>query len=133
MDVTFLAIAMLVLGGLGSLTGAVVGAVGLSFVSQTLGRLENGQGIWLVHVKLPNGTTASVVAALLLLTLILLPRGLTGGRELAIPRRWRRADRPPQLPHPAPPQQASSTGARDGLLATPSNAVAAKTRHGGRA
>lgn len=88
LELTFLSLAMLVVGGAGSLLGAVVGALLVSGLDSFLLDAENGVVSWL-HA--PDGTRLVVVAAFMAAVLVFLPRGLTGGRELSLPRRpWRR-------------------------------------------
>ena len=86
LDLTFITLAMLVIGGTTSLWGAVVGAVVVSAVDSFLAEAENG-----VHrpggtLDLPSGTRIVVVGTLMALVLILRPTGLTAGRELPLPR-----------------------------------------------
>jgi len=77
----FSTIAMLVIGGLGSLTGAVVGVVAVQAVSEVLRNIEsNGLGP-IPSFDLP-GTTEIVLALIMLLVLILRPNGITGGSEV---------------------------------------------------
>jgi branched-chain amino acid transport system permease protein len=83
LDFTFLSLAMLVVGGAGSLWGAVVGALLVSGLDSFLGDAENGAVSWL-HA--PDGTRMVAVAAFMVIVLIFLPRGLTRGREFALPR-----------------------------------------------
>jgi len=82
LDVTFLTIAMLVVGGMRSLTGAVFGVVVLSVVAEVVRRLEAGFQLGsLVIPELP-GLRQIAVALILLCVLLLRPNGLTSGREL---------------------------------------------------
>ena len=74
---------MLVVGGMTSLAGAVVGTAFLSAVAEGLRRLE-------LHANRP-GLQQVGFAAILLAVLIWRPRGITLGRELSWPRRFRRA------------------------------------------
>jgi len=90
LDFTFLSLAMLVVGGVGSLWGAVVGALLVSGLDSFLGDAENGAVSWL-HA--PDGTRMVVVAAFMAVVVVFLPRGLTGGRELSLPRLRRRRTR----------------------------------------
>ena len=91
LDLTFITLAMLVVGGSGSLLGAVVGALAVSGLDSFLSAAENGVDILGWHIDLPTGTTVIVVGALMALVLILRPTGLTGGRELGLPRRRKAA------------------------------------------
>lgn len=79
LELTFLTLAMLVVGGITSLWGAVIGALALSGLDSVLGNAEDG--------FLPEGSRLVVLGALMALVLILRPSGLTGGRELRLPRR----------------------------------------------
>jgi branched-chain amino acid transport system permease protein len=74
---TFTIVAMLVVGGMTSLTGAVVGTAFLSVVAEGLRRLEGA-------VNRP-GLQQVGFAVLLLAVLIWRPRGITLGRELTWP------------------------------------------------
>jgi branched-chain amino acid transport system permease protein len=77
LELTFLTLAMLVVGGITSLWGAVVGALAVSGLDAWLGNAEDG--------FLPEGSRLVVLGALMALVLILRPSGLTGGREFRIP------------------------------------------------
>ena len=72
---------MLVVGGTGSLFGAVVGALAVSGVNYYLVSAETGG--WLKHHP---GSHLVVVGALMAVVLVARPSGLTGGRELSMPR-----------------------------------------------
>jgi branched-chain amino acid transport system permease protein len=89
LELTFLTLAMLVVGGVGSLWGAVVGALLISGLDSLLGDAENT-----IHVgfrlTLPDGTRLVTLGAIMALVLILRPSGLTGGREFSLPRLARR-------------------------------------------
>jgi branched-chain amino acid transport system permease protein len=90
LDLTFITLAMLVVGGATSLWGAVVGALAVSALDSFLAQAENGVKILGGTLDLPAGTRLVVVGVLMALVLILRPSGLTGGREFRLPR-WRRA------------------------------------------
>jgi branched-chain amino acid transport system permease protein len=91
LDLTFITLAMLVIGGATSLWGAVVGALAVSALDSVLANAENGLDVVGGTVEVPAGTRIVVVSALMALVLILRPNGLTGGRELAFSlRRFRR-------------------------------------------
>jgi branched-chain amino acid transport system permease protein len=91
LDLTFITLAMLVVGGATSLWGAVVGALAVSALDSLLAVAENGTSLLGVHVDLPAGTRVVVEGALMAVVLILRPTGLTGGREFRLPRLRRRA------------------------------------------
>lgn len=86
---TILFIAMLVVGGMTSLTGAIVGAVTISLVYDVFTQLEGG-GLGPIRVTLPNGIPTVIIALILLGILIKRPAGLTGGREWRMPTLVRR-------------------------------------------
>jgi branched-chain amino acid transport system permease protein len=86
LDLTFITLAMLVIGGATSLWGAVVGAVAVSAVDSFLAEAENGVHVFGASLDLPAGTRIVVLGALMALVLILRPTGLTGGREASL--RW---------------------------------------------
>jgi len=87
LNLTFLTLAMLVIGGATSLWGAVVGALAVSAVDSFLAEAESGIHVFGQSLDLPAGTRIVVVGALMALVLILRPAGLTGGRELTFRRR----------------------------------------------
>jgi len=87
LDLTFLTLAMLVIGGATSLWGAVVGAFAVSAVDSFLAEAENGIHLFGQSLDLPAGTRIVVVGSLMALVLIIRPAGLTGGRELSFRRR----------------------------------------------
>jgi branched-chain amino acid transport system permease protein len=84
LDLTFITLAMLVVGGATSLFGAVVGALAVSALDSWLSVAENGTSLLGWHVDLPSGSAEIVVGILMAAVLILRPSGLTGGRELRL-------------------------------------------------
>jgi branched-chain amino acid transport system permease protein len=85
---TFAILTMLVVGGPGGISGAVIGTVVVTFVHEGLRQIENSvnlQGGGLV------GFTEVFLATALIALLIWRPGGIMGGREL----RWNR--KPPQV------------------------------------
>jgi branched-chain amino acid transport system permease protein len=86
LDLTFITLAMLVIGGTTSLWGAVVGALFVSALDSALAEMEAGVTILGRFVDLPAGSRIIVVSAGMALVLILRPGGLTGGREFSPPR-----------------------------------------------
>jgi branched-chain amino acid transport system permease protein len=93
LDLTFVTLAMLVIGGAGSVWGAVVGALAVSGLDSFLAEAEEGVRIARVTLDLPTGSRIVVVGFLMALVLILRPSGLTGSRELML--------RPPRRSLPA--------------------------------
>ena len=97
LEVTFLTLAMLVVGGVGSLWGATVGAVLISLLDSYLAQAENGLHLGFFKLTLPAGSADGILGLIMVLMLILRPRGLTGGREwdLSLPWIGRGASRAP--------------------------------------
>ncbi|MDO8208807.1 branched-chain amino acid ABC transporter permease [Conexibacter sp. CPCC 206217] len=91
LQLAFLTIAMLVVGGVGTLSGAVLGAAAITIVTELLRKLEGGHDLLALHLDVPAGLAEVVLAALMLVVLIARPRGATGGRELRLARVRRRA------------------------------------------
>jgi branched-chain amino acid transport system permease protein len=87
---SFLMLAMLVIGGVTSMAGAVVGVALVSLITDLLLQVESTQGLLSVTLSLPNGIDTLIVAVILVLILIVRPSGLTGGREVGVPRGLRR-------------------------------------------
>jgi branched-chain amino acid transport system permease protein len=87
LDLTFITLAMLVIGGATSLWGAVVGALAVSALDSFLAAAENGVDIFGHTLDLPAGTRLVVVGVLMAVVLILRPTGITGGREFRLPGR----------------------------------------------
>jgi len=87
LDLTFITLAMLVVGGATSLFGAVVGALAVSALDSWLSVAENGTSLLGWHIDLPTGTSEIVVGVLMAAVLILKPSGITGGREFRFIRR----------------------------------------------
>lgn len=105
LNLTFITLAMLVIGGLTSLLGAVVGALAVSALDSFLAEAENGIGLAGQTLDLPAGARIVVVGALMALVLVVRPSGLTGGREVSIDRLLRRP--------PARARAATEGGARE--------------------
>jgi branched-chain amino acid transport system permease protein len=79
-DLAFITLAMLIIGGVSSLWGAVVGALLVSGLNSFLAEAERGIGA----VDLPTGTRLVTLGFLMAVTLLFRPAGLTGGRELQL-------------------------------------------------
>jgi branched-chain amino acid transport system permease protein len=84
LQLTFFTLAMLVVGGMTSLWGAVVGALAVTGLDAFLGEAENGIHVAGLKIDLPSGSRIIVVGALMALVLIVRPSGLTGGREFSL-------------------------------------------------
>ncbi len=86
LNLTFITLAMLVVGGSGSLLGAVVGALALNGLYSFLSAATNGVDVFGWHLTVPQGTAEIALGVLMALVLILRPNGLSGGREATLPR-----------------------------------------------
>jgi branched-chain amino acid transport system permease protein len=86
-ELTFIVIAMLVVGGMQSVAGAVVGTYFLSVVYLAARRAEVDGAL---GIEWPSGTANLLLAIALLLALILRPSGITAGREVPWPGALRR-------------------------------------------
>jgi branched-chain amino acid transport system permease protein len=84
LDMTFMTIVMLVVGGTGTLSGAVVGTAVVVAWTSLLTHLENGMDVG-VELKAPAGLQEVGLALMLLVVLLVRPRGLAGGREVTWP------------------------------------------------
>jgi branched-chain amino acid transport system permease protein len=92
LELTFITLAMLVIGGVSSLWGAVVGALVISGLNSFLNDAEQTVHIGF-RLHLPAGTRLVTIGAVMALVLILRPSGITGGREVRLPRRKRPGER----------------------------------------
>jgi branched-chain amino acid transport system permease protein len=85
---------MLVVGGIGSLWGAVVGALFVAGLNSFLAEAERGITLVSFDLNLPIGTRLVILGIVMALVLLFRPEGLTGGRELTWP-----FGSPPSLDH----------------------------------
>jgi branched-chain amino acid transport system permease protein len=86
LDLTFLTLAMLVIGGITSLWGAVVGAVVVSLLDSLFSHAVNGVHVIFFQLTLPGGADLLIFGILMTLVLLFAPNGITGGRELTLSR-----------------------------------------------
>lgn len=81
--ITFNVIVMLVVGGMGSISGSVIGAIVMTLVPEVLRRVETELAIGGTPLY---GLSQIVVAIAIILIMIFRRQGLLGGRELQLPR-----------------------------------------------
>ncbi|MDA8316910.1 MAG: branched-chain amino acid ABC transporter permease [Actinomycetota bacterium] len=93
LTLTFLSLAMLVVGGSQSLWGATLGGVVLGILSSFLTNAVNGTTVFGFSFTLPNGLNTIIFAALFVGALMLFPRGLARNREFL--EKWL-GERPPR-------------------------------------
>jgi branched-chain amino acid transport system permease protein len=91
-------LSMLVIGGMGSLSGAVVGVVTLSLLIQVLRWFEQGVPVGGTTLSLPNGIQEIAIGAIMIVILVFRPSGITRGREIVWPAGHTRRDTGDALP-----------------------------------
>jgi branched-chain amino acid transport system permease protein len=85
---------MAIVGGINSITGAVIGAALVTVLNEFMRRIENGTTVLGVHLSAPTGISAAVLGVALILTLRWRPEGIMSALELEF-------DRPnPDSPEP---------------------------------
>jgi branched-chain amino acid transport system permease protein len=91
LNLTFITLAMLVVGGSGSLLGAVVGALAVNgiywFFTAAVNSGQHDIFGWRFYIH--AGTASVVLGVLMVVVLVFRPNGITGSREFSLPR-WRR-------------------------------------------
>jgi branched-chain amino acid transport system permease protein len=85
LDLTFITLAMLVIGGMNSLSGAVIGVISISALIEVLRQLERGVDIGLTTIAVPGGTQEIGLGVAMVLILIFRQRGITGNQEITWP------------------------------------------------
>lgn len=85
LNLTFLTLTMLIVGGMRSLAGAVSGVILVAAISEILRQLERGISLAGLDVVAPSGFGQVALGIILLLVLLLRPRGLLGGRGIPFP------------------------------------------------
>ena len=85
LPMTFITLSMLVVGGMQSLSGAVVGTIVLSFVIELLRKAEKGFSLGETSISLPASSAEVGLGVILLLILIFRPAGFTRNAEIYWP------------------------------------------------
>lgn len=85
LDLTFVTLTMLVVGGMRSLTGACAGVAVVSIVSELFRSIERGIDLGVFTLEAPPGLQEIALALVLLIILVTRPHGLVGDWELAWP------------------------------------------------
>lgn len=88
LGLTFISLSMLVVGGTGSLSGAVIGVVLLSAIIQILRLFEKGISVGGTLLSIPNGVQEIAIGVIMIVILMRRPTGLTGNREIGC-KGWR--------------------------------------------
>ncbi|HEY9593313.1 MAG TPA: branched-chain amino acid ABC transporter permease, partial [Spirochaetia bacterium] len=86
----FNVITMLVIGGMGSVSGSVVGVVLVTIVSELLRNGERGLVIGSFVVPPIYGASQVVMAIIFILIIVFRPSGIMGGREIDLRKLWQR-------------------------------------------
>lgn len=86
LTLTFTTLSMLVVGGMGSLSGAVLGVVILSSLIQALRWLEAGVTVGTTTFAIPNGLQEITLGVVMILILVRRPSGIMANSELSWPR-----------------------------------------------
>jgi branched-chain amino acid transport system permease protein len=81
----FVSLVMLLVGGMTSLAGAVVGTITISAVQEILRRVEAGINLGPIHIPGRSGLQELGLAIILVVIMIRRPLGITGGREIHWP------------------------------------------------
>jgi branched-chain amino acid transport system permease protein len=84
MAYTFSLISMLVIGGMQSLTGAVVGVIAVTLASEVLRNLERGIDFGAFVLPPLYGASQIVLGVIFILVMIFRPSGIVGDRELTL-------------------------------------------------
>ena len=93
LDLTFVTLTMLVVGGMRSLTGACAGVAVVSVVSELFRSIERGVDFGAFTLEAPPGLQEIALALVLLVILVTRPHGLVGDWELTWSALRRKANR----------------------------------------
>ncbi len=84
LGITFISLSMFVVGGMSSLSGAVLGVVIISAIIQILRWFEKGIDIGGLTLELPNGIQEIAIGVVMIVILVFRPAGLLGKREVLL-------------------------------------------------
>lgn len=94
LEITFVIIVMIVVGGVNSLSGAVIGALLMSAVGYPLSLVQSGDVLGITHIASRAGIQNAGFGIIALVVLLVRPQGLLGSREISDlewSRLWRRS------------------------------------------
>ena len=83
---TFSVITMLVIGGMGSISGSIVGVLFVTLLSEILRNAERGINLGFITIPPIYGASQIIMAVIFVLVIIFRPKGLLGGREIDLRR-----------------------------------------------
>ncbi len=89
----FLGVAMMILGGMGSITGSILGAVIMTILPQFIIPFERGGNVLGFEIPALNGLTQIVTALILIAVMLVRPAGLAGAKEVSWQARFGRPGR----------------------------------------
>ena len=97
---TFSVIIMLAIGGMGSVSGSIVGTVSVTILSEVLRNAERGINLGVIAIPPVYGASQILMSVLFVLVIVYRPKGLLGGKEIDFNRLWSRllGDKPTQIP-----------------------------------
>jgi len=79
---TFSVVTMLVVGGLGSVSGSVIGVFAITILSEILRNAERGFSLGFIQIPPSYGSSQVIMAILFILVIVFRPMGLTAGKEI---------------------------------------------------
>lgn len=85
-NAVFIGVAMMILGGMGSIAGSIVGAAAMTILPQLIIPFERGGVLFGVEVPALRGLTQIVIALILIGVMLVRPGGIAGAKEFS----WRR-------------------------------------------
>jgi branched-chain amino acid transport system permease protein len=83
---TFTIITMLVIGGMGSVSGSIIGAVFVTLLSEVLRNAERGINLGFLTIPPVYGASQIIMSVIFILVIVFRPKGLLGERELELGR-----------------------------------------------
>ncbi len=86
---TFSVVTMLVVGGLGSVSGSVIGVFAITILSEILRNAERGFSLGFIQIPPSYGSSQVIMAVLFVLVIVFRPQGLTAGKEIDFRRIFR--------------------------------------------
>ena len=84
LDFTFMTLSMLIVGGSASIWGALVGTVLITGVGQILLMMEQNLPVFGLHITIPLGSRAVIIAVTFFAMLLWRSSGITNGREFSL-------------------------------------------------
>lgn len=90
---TFTILTMLIIGGMGSISGSIVGTAAITLLSELLRNAERGVNLGFVQIPPVYGGSQILMATIFILVITYRPKGLLGGREIDFSRLFIRPHR----------------------------------------